>query len=89
MVVCFFFRTPHPGLTLDSLEDVLNWEFQRGEAVGYLVDSGLVLLRVRERLLLESALHVTLKVNRGASMLRLWLYSVIAAIERWIDGAFH
>ena len=40
-----------------------------GEAVGYLVRSGLVLLRVRGWLLLESALPVTLEVNGGASIL--------------------
>ena len=78
----------HPELTLDGLEDVLNRELQRGEAVKYLVGSGLVLLNVREWLLLESALHTTMEVNGGASMLRLWFCSIIA-VERWVGEAFH
>ena len=41
-------RTLHPGLTFDGFEDVLDRELQRGEAIRYLVRSGLALPRVRE-----------------------------------------
>ena len=82
-------QTTHTGLTLDGLEDVLDQELQRDEVVGYLVGSRLVLLRVRRWLLLESALPMTLKVNRGVSMLRLRFCPVVVTIERWVGGAFH
>ena len=72
----------HPWLTLQGLEDVLDRELQRGEAVGYLVDSGLVLLRVRGWLLLESVLPMTLEVNGGASVLRLQFCPIVAVVER-------
>jgi len=51
-------------------EDVLDQELQRDEDVRYLVSSELALLRVREQLLLESAMPASLKVNGGASVLR-------------------
>jgi len=41
-VVCFCVLTPHPGLTLNGLEYVLDWELQRDEAVRYLIGSELV-----------------------------------------------
>jgi len=59
------------GLSLDGFEDVLYWVLQQGEAVRYLIGLELALLRVRERLLLESALFATLEGNGGASVL--WL----------------
>ena len=62
-------QTLHPGLIFDGFEDVLDQELQRGEAVRYLVSSGLALLRVWEQLLLESTLFVSLEVNGGASVL--------------------
>ena len=45
-VVYFWPQMLYPGLSLDGFEDVLDWELQQGEAVGYLVGSGLALLRV-------------------------------------------
>ena len=81
MVVCLGLWTTHPGLTPDDLEDVLDWEIQQGEVVGYLVGSGLVLLRVRGWLPLESALPATLEVNGGAFVLRLQFCPVVSAIE--------
>ena len=57
------------GLSLDGFEDVLYWVLQRGEAVRYLIGLELALLRVREQLLLESALFATLEGNGGASVL--------------------
>ena len=80
--MCLGLRTTHPGLTLDGLEDVLNREHQRDEAVGYVVGSGLVLLKVRGWLLLESALLATLEVNGKASVLRLQFCLIIAVVER-------
>ena len=88
-VVRLGLRTTHPWLTLDGLENVLDRELQRSEAVRNLIGSRLVLLRVQGWLLLESALPVTLDVNRGASVLWLQFCPVIAAVEILVSGAFH
>jgi len=47
-VVLLYFRTLHPGLTLDGFEDVLDRELKWGEAVIHPVDSEWALLWVRE-----------------------------------------
>ena len=88
-VAYFCLQTLHPGLTLDGFKDILDWELQRGEAVGYLVSLVLALLRVQEWLLLKSALSVTLAVNGGASVLGLRFCSIVVAVERWVGGDFH
>jgi len=87
MRVCL--QTLHPELTFDGFEDVLDRKLQRGEVVRYLVSSGLALLRVQERLLLESAMSASLEVNGGASVWQLHFRFVVAAVERWVSGAFH
>jgi len=46
-------------------------------------------LWVREWSLLESALPVTLVVDGGVSVLHLQFCSVVAAVKRWVGGAFH
>ena len=43
-----YLRTLHPGLTFDSFEDILDGKLQRDEAIRYLENSGLALLRVRK-----------------------------------------
>jgi len=48
MVVWFYFRMLYPGLSFDGFEDVMNWEFQQGDAVVHPIGSKLALLRVRE-----------------------------------------
>ena len=88
-VMCFCLRTFPPGLTLNGFEDVLDQVLQWVEVVGHLIGLGLALLRVREWLLPESALSTTLEVNGGASVLWLRFCSIVAAVERWIGGAFH
>jgi len=75
-VACVCLRTLHPMFTFDGFEDVLDRELQHGEAVRYLVNSGLALLSVCKWLLLESALPTTLEADGGASELRLWFCSV-------------
>ena len=61
-------KVVHLGLTFDGFEDVLDRELQRDEAARYLISLGLALMRVRERLLLESALSTSLEVIEGASV---------------------
>ena len=80
-VVCFCFRTLPPGLTFDDIEDILDRKLQQGEAVNP-VGSEWALLRVREWLLLESALSATLDVDKEVSELRLWFCSVVATVEK-------
>ena len=75
-------RTLHPGLTFDDFEDILDRELQRGETVKYLVSSGLALLRMRERLLLESVMSASLEVNEGASV---WRFDFVSSSPRWKD----
>ena len=79
MLLCF--RTLHLWLTLDRFEDILDQELQGGEAVIHSIGLEWALLGVLEWSLLESALHTTLVVDRGVSMLRLRFCSVVTAVE--------
>ena len=53
------FQMLHPGLTLESFEEILDRELQRSEVVIHSVNSKWILLRVQELTLLESALPAT------------------------------
>jgi len=74
-------RTLHPGLTCDGFEDSLG-SGASALAIRYLVSSGLALLRMRERLLLESAMSASLEVNEGASV---WRFGFVSSSPRWKD----
>ena len=68
-------------MTFDGFEDILNRELQWDEDIVHLVGSEWALLRMRERLLLESALSAILDVDGGVSVLWLRFCSVVAMIE--------
>ena len=86
-IMLFWFRTLHPTL-IDGFEDILDKELHQDEVFIYLI-SWSRLLRVRKWLLLESTSSTNLIVDGGVSVMRIWFFFIVAAIERLASGAFH
>ena len=81
-------RTFHTRVTIGGSEDVLDRELQWSE-LSPPVKLEWTLLGAREWLILESTSSASLVVDRGASVIWLRFFSVVAVVERLVGGTFH